>query len=454
MLCSQQKFYVENCSLCPGVQVLDWANQKANCFDEHKNGVDAQVDAICECLRPYFPSDSSDEPCMHAFKILGPMWMSPILILQGGFLLYNIAYACWILRNKACDTKKDGCGCNDAVIGVCCIFAMETCRIVALVVDPFNFVEAIPNRIVSMMFDASIALLKVVMLFVILPYAEVIAMDPDSLSSSDSYAVNANAQNGSPRASAREGNTHSHEENASTSQDNNEEHELIVLARRQKALERQSKRRKKWKCAKTATIAFTSVAAVVTLAREWVIIVAGKDHQTLLYILFNVVDAIFFFIFIMMLCIFIRMLQVQVKKITPERSDKDASRLKRKTRVMARYLYPATACALFILLFFIAYSICLADMAPLSWIASWVLIHLWVSIIALLLLFAAEGRLITSFLGCLRIKEEDNSSRQQSQFTCKTHVRTKSSFRRDDYEAEIQMGQLGVSTDATSRVLV
>ena len=146
-----------------------------------------------------------------------PMWMSPILILQGGFLLYNIAYACWILRNKglcfvsydssklavlfqhahavttlhracvACDTKKDGCMCNDAVIGVCCIFVMEvysvhslcstlsssikkflakinaftklnvacvclcaqTCRIVTLVVDPFNFVEAIPNRFCS-----------------------------------------------------------------------------------------------------------------------------------------------------------------------------------------------------------------------------------------------------------------------------------------------------------------
>ena len=83
------------------------------------------------------------------------------------------------------------------------------------------------------------------MLFVILPYAEILAVD---VNLEDSPEISENGSSRKENTSPRKENAQSHEENAtprpenaSTRQENTGEHELVVLARHQKALERQRK---------------------------------------------------------------------------------------------------------------------------------------------------------------------------------------------------------------------
>lgn len=309
------------------------------------------MDAECVCLRPYFPSKSGDLACVSAFENFGTTWMAPVVIFEVGFMLYNIIYATWVVRNKALnDCKEPGCTCNTAVAGACCIFTMEVLRLASVIVDPFYIVESMPNRVGFILFDSSIALLKIVMLLVFLPYADAVALDIQSRRRDDVDAMH-----------------------------------------------------RKWNAAKLITVTFTAVAAIVTLAREWVVLLAGKHMEGFLYIVFNVLDAIFFLCFITLLTIFIRMLELRIEEITKRsRLPEEAThQLQRMLTAMTRYFYPATACGVVILFFFIAYSLCLADLAPLSWILSWVFMHLLVSVLSLLLLFASEGRPVSEFPSCV-----------------------------------------------------
>lgn len=338
-VCSRQFFPVENCtSFCPGSMTI-FGEKRAFCVDYEATS-EKLAYSECGCIRPYFPLDGQ---CTSAFEIVGLGWLVPILTTESFLQLYNISYTIWIIVTKV--RAQSHRSCTFVLLGAFCILGMELTRLLRLI-DPYHIYEDTPDSAIYVLGYFSNALLMLALCFVFLSVNKAV-----------------HTQSATYKVAARN-----------------------------------------WP--KCVIISMTAVGVVVNLGRHVVILVVrasgGDRYEGSLDLAFNGVNLVVLVSSFVLMSIEARMLHLRLvdfsKTFTDRRSQAGAiSKLSDLVTMLKRYFYPTMACGFFVLVIFLVYNLCLGDLGPIPYIASWAVINTLQSSTTLLMLFILEGNTVSAF---------------------------------------------------------
>lgn len=297
----------------------------------------------CKCIRPYFPSISTHEPCVAASEVVGAP-VIPIMVVIALANIYSIAYAIWIVYRKKglCIGTSQCCKCNYVITGAVILALHDAARLVALATNRYLVLS---SRVGFIFTSLSYMLLLLAICFVFLSF------------------------------------------------------HTVVTSLRSKPANREETGH--CDCTTISVILLTAVQLFSGVVRTVLItlfsLIGDGTYDTMINMVVNTVHAVGFLVMVSLMTVQACRLQRTLRQLSAVASSMQITKIDNLICVLNRYFYPTMVVGTLNLLFVVAYSFCFSDLGAWSYILSWTTMDGGHIAITLLMLCTLEGNAVPLF---------------------------------------------------------